>query len=383
MSPVNLQYSDLEFSKTNSSMLLEKKIIYFDVTTYDLRRNTGIERVVKELMNNLDIWLPENFVILPVIVDPEKKTLLRARRLGYNWLPGEEILLKKRSIFFGACLNIFLPKVLRKIHDSGCTSIVMLYDLVYVKYPETMYSKKFAKTLVKWLHCISSHSTAVIAISKTVQQEYLQWLKDNEFKNCPITAYVHLGCDFSNFDERKACLPQEINLNKLNLLAVSTIEPRKDYPLLLEAFKSALKMGLKANLFVVGRKGWGPNLDSLLTGTPFVYWFENSPDALLSKLYSSANFFVSSSIYEGFGLPLLEASNYKLPLILRDIPVYREIAGNNALFFSDAKDLTEIFLNLNNDKSCIKTNDLKVTRWLDTTKRTAGLILEIDKVANK
>lgn len=380
MHTLNLQNPDVQVLNTTASNLSEKKNIYFDVTTYDLRRNTGIERVVKELLNSLDMWLPENFVVLPVIVDGDRGSLRRAIRIGYKWLPGEEIIIKKTSIFFGACLNVFLPSVLRKIQASGCMSFVMLYDLVYVKYPETMFSREFAKTLVEWLRCVSSYSTVVIAISKTVQKEYLQWLDQNEFKNRPVTEFVHLGCDFSNFDERQSSLPKAINLNKLNLLAVSTVEPRKGYPLLLDAFKSALKMGLRANLFIVGKQGWGPSLERSLSCTPFVYWFKNSPDALLSKLYACSDVFVSSSIYEGFGLPLLEASNYKLPLILRDIPVYREIAGNNALFFNDTKGLTEIFLKLNKDKSCLKVNDLKVTRWLETTKRIAEII---EKVANK
>lgn len=360
----------------------EKTKVYFDVTTYDLRKNTGIERVVKELLTKLESCLPKSYIVIPVIVDIENKTLCRARRVGYDWFAGEKLELTKNSFFLGACLNPFLTKVMKEVRESGCKSLIILYDLVYIKYPETMVSRNFSNILIKWLRCISDYSTGVVAISKTVRDEYLQWLEQEKVNNRPLVDYFYLGCDFLNSNGKEINLPTEINLKRLNLLSVSTIEPRKDYPLLINSFRSALKKGFKANLFIVGRKGWGSDLDYLLKNTPFIYWFENSSDSILSGLYRVADVFVSSSIYEGFGLTLLEASHYKLPLLLRNIPVYKELAENQALYFTNENDLTEIFLRIGSEDCYLKSNELQLTSWLEATMKIADLIIKIEGDTN-
>jgi glycosyltransferase involved in cell wall biosynthesis len=65
-----------------------------------------------------------------------------------------------------------------------------------------------------------------------------------------------------------------------------------------------------------------------------LFWFDEANDAVLLHLYGSASLLLAASRCEGFGLPLIEAARHGLPLLLRDLPVFRETAGASATYFS-------------------------------------------------
>ncbi len=110
------------------------------------------------------------------------------------------------------------------------------------------------------------------------------------------------------------------------LLAVGTIEPRKNMGLLLDALRLLRREGRDLRLVVVGRLGWG---NALPVGdlAPHVRVTGMVPDDELRALYAGASCFVMSSLYEGFGLPLAEAMAAGAPCVASDIPALREIGG--------------------------------------------------------
>jgi glycosyltransferase involved in cell wall biosynthesis len=113
------------------------------------------------------------------------------------------------------------------------------------------------------------------------------------------------------------------------ILSVGTLEPRKNIGLLLEAYaRSAVR--LTHDLRLIGRPGWGVELPT------DVILMTSVDDRALSALYRGADALVSPSIYEGFGLPLIEAMSVGLPVLCSDIPVYREVTGGLAQYFSVA-----------------------------------------------
>lgn len=65
-----------------------------------------------------------------------------------------------------------------------------------------------------------------------------------------------------------------------------------------------------------------------------LFWMDRISDEYLEKLYSKASCLIAASEGEGFGLPLIEAARHKIPLLIRDVPIFREIAGNHATYFS-------------------------------------------------
>jgi glycosyltransferase involved in cell wall biosynthesis len=116
------------------------------------------------------------------------------------------------------------------------------------------------------------------------------------------------------------------------LLAVGTIEPRKNYPRLLQAYRRLKDRGLSMPLVVVGKVGWayGRALDDM-RAEPGVRLLGHVDDATLRALYQSASVLAFPSLYEGFGLPLLEAFAEGLPAVVGAGGALPELAGEAAL----------------------------------------------------
>jgi glycosyltransferase involved in cell wall biosynthesis len=120
------------------------------------------------------------------------------------------------------------------------------------------------------------------------------------------------------------------------VLWVGTLEPRKNLPLLLEAFHAVIRAGRPELLVIVGPPGWrgGPRAVHHAAGALGDRVRFTGPlraDRLVA-LYRGATLFAFPSLHEGFGLPVLEAMVQAAPVICADIPVLREIAGDAACF---------------------------------------------------
>jgi glycosyltransferase involved in cell wall biosynthesis len=126
------------------------------------------------------------------------------------------------------------------------------------------------------------------------------------------------------------------------LLAVGTIEPRKNYPRLLAAYRLLKARGGAPPLVVVGRVGWayGRALEEL-RAEPGVRLLTGVDDPGLRGLYRAAAALAFPSLYEGFGLPLLEAMAEGLPALAGDAGALPELAGDAALLV-DPRDVEAI-----------------------------------------
>jgi len=128
---------------------------------------------------------------------------------------------------------------------------------------------------------------------------------------------------------------------------VGTIEPRKGHLQAIEAFDRLWAEGVDVNLVIVGKEGWKPLADAdrrtlprvmaRLSGHPELgrrlLWPSDVDDATLQRIYGTSACLIFASEGEGFGLPLIEAARHDLPLLVRDLPVFREVAGAAAAYF--------------------------------------------------
>jgi glycosyltransferase involved in cell wall biosynthesis len=122
-----------------------------------------------------------------------------------------------------------------------------------------------------------------------------------------------------------------------SFLIVGTIEPRKRHALARLALEGLWKEGIDVHLTIVGRKGW--LADDVLEGIGShperenrLFHFDGLPDAGLQYCYANAAALLMPSAGEGFGLPLIEAARHGLPLVVSDLPVFHEIAGDGAFY---------------------------------------------------
>jgi glycosyltransferase involved in cell wall biosynthesis len=124
-----------------------------------------------------------------------------------------------------------------------------------------------------------------------------------------------------------------------SILMVGTIEPRKGYAQALSAFEQLWKEGRDVNLVIVGKTGWKTeDLVLRLRKHPEagkrLIWVENASDEILFAMYDAVNGLLMASEGEGFGLPIAEAAQFRKPILARNIPVFREVAEGNALYFT-------------------------------------------------
>ncbi|WP_176014773.1 glycosyltransferase family 1 protein [Victivallis sp. Marseille-Q1083] len=165
----------------------------------------------------------------------------------------------------------------------------------------------------------------VITVSEFTEQELCDLLPVNP---CKVTV-VPIASQFSPEQfQTKQPLPPALQ-NKKYFLAVSTLSPRKNYETLLKAWQLFYPHNRDCLLVIVGRCGW--KCDRLLGDmrhTPgLLYYKEMATDCLLS-LYQHASGFFNLSVYEGFGIPLLEAMNCGVPCCYASGSAMDEICGN-------------------------------------------------------
>jgi glycosyltransferase involved in cell wall biosynthesis len=229
------------------------------------------------------------------------------------------------DLFWGPThrLPIFLPKSIARV--------VTIHDLVWKFAPQTMrplnlfVEKRLMPEAIRLADLVMADSQSTASGIAEVFPEYAHKVR-----------VVHLGVVKSDVTSKSASL-LPINIAKPYFLFVGTIEPRKNLERLLSAF-ALIPNALRDHFsFVIaGGKGWGGiNLQELIQ----LKGLEDSvkvlgyvTDSELSVLYSNARFLAMPSIYEGFGLPLLEAMQYGTPVLTSHKGSMVEVAADGGVY---------------------------------------------------
>ena len=270
-------------------------------------------------------------------------------------------------------------RAMQDISARGGRNIVILYDLFPLQYNEICFR---VENFVAWFNRVVLASDAVVCISRSVADEFIELMaaERRPFNPALRLGWQGLGADFSGGTEKPS---REVvalcGEGAPLLLSVSTLEPRKGYPIALDAFDKLWREGVDVRYVIVGREGWMVSaLKQRIFSHPEygrrLFWLSNASDADLRHLYGRAHSLVFATIAEGFGLALVEAAYYGLPAIVTDIPVFREIAGDSVRYF-DLGDSDMLAQQIRDSLAAPKTPPaIPLTSWEEATDRLLAMI---------
>jgi glycosyltransferase involved in cell wall biosynthesis len=326
-----------------------------DVSELVLRDSrSGIQRVVRSI---LSCWLldpPKDWTVEPIYATSDRLGYRYARRLACeflnidtSWSKDEEVDAWASDVFLGIdlqpCVIPAQREVLSRWHRAGVDVRFVVHDLLPVLLPSCFHEGS-AETYTNWLTTVASFSGAV-CVSQTVADELHRWCKSYAApRSVPFEiSWFHLGADIRQSNP-SAGMPDDAERvlgrmrGKTTFLMVGTVEPRKGHRQALAAFEILWKSGLDVDLVIVGRQGWMvEEVVEQVRGHPEfgvrLLWPENVSDEFLERIYSASTCLLAPSEGEGFGLPLVEGAQHGLPIIARDLPVFKEVAGDHAFYF--------------------------------------------------
>lgn len=335
-----------------------------DLVQKDLR--TGIQRVTRSILCALQSSPPEGYQVIPVYATLASAGYRHASQFAEQTAGGAEAKKVKDDsidpqpgdVFLGLDFVAGIVAVQRPylewMRNHGVRVHFVVYDLLPIEFPHAFPVGAEAGHR-RWLQDIAEFD-GVVCISQSVQAEFDRWLEQAQPKRLrPFkSGWFHLGADIENSTPSKG-MPADAEkvIYQLSMrptfLMVGTVEPRKGHAQVLDAFEQLWRSGVDINLVVAGKEGW--MVDDLIyrlrTHTEInnrLFWLENASDQYLQKLYANSQCLIAASYGEGFGLPLIEAGRIGIPILARDIAVFREIAGSYARYFSanSAQDLANV-----------------------------------------
>ena len=223
------------------------------------------------------------------------------------------------DVIFGA--NYYLPRLMGAIARRR---VITVHDLTYKRFPELL-QKETLHNLERQMTREIALADAIICVSESTRRDLLSFYEVDPGR----VHTIHSGLASLETPYPVSGLPRRY------ILFVSTIEPRKNLDVLLDAFDE-IRPEYDGALVVAGRIGWkSEETARRLRGERIVH-LDYLPPAELAAVYQNAEVFVFPSIYEGFGFPLLEAMAQGVPTIAARSSSLPEIGGDAALFFDPA-----------------------------------------------
>lgn len=377
-------------------------VLFVDVSFLVLHdHKTGIQRVVRSILLELNRRPPEGYTIQPVYADPYVGYRPAQLSVGMDQAfdlikaPGENtIAILKGDIFLGldfACTaTLREAKYLSKLRTEGVRVYFVMYDLLPVQFPH-YFTPSSAAFHERWLRTLSQFD-GVLCISKSVADQYREWLRAQHLH--PSAAFsidfFHLGADIQNSAPSKGTHSDDKEFlctlsQRPTFLMVGTLEPRKGYGLILDTFTQLWRDNKQVNLVIVGKSGW--NVDALLLALrqhpergQRLFWLEGVSDEYLEQLYAVSDCLIAASEGEGFGLPIIEAAQHGLPVLLRDIPVFREVAGQAATYFKgdspqDTAEAISTWMTAFQAGTHIKSDAIQYNTWQQSVEQLIRALL--------
>lgn len=274
------------------------------------------------------------------------KLLSICRRFGFQ--PFLEFFTLQRADLVLFTNYVSLPRL-----RGGKTGLI-IYDLSFLDHPEYMQSVNLSY-LQKFCPPSIQSADLIITISEFTKarllHHYPNLKADVVITPIPPAPLTHPVRELSENIQSMGVSPKKY------LLYLGTIEPRKNIEALVESY-ALLPKSIQDEyaLVLAGGKGWKD--EAILAaiekhranGLQIIQTGYISDDEK-SALYANASLFIMPSHYEGFGMPILEAMQYEIPVAVSDIPVFHEVAGEAVVYFNkdDTQNIADVVQNVLKD----------------------------------
>lgn len=274
------------------------------------------------------------------------------------------------DVMFAA--NYFLPR----LHSAVARRrVIVIHDLTYKRFPELL-QKETLHNLTAMMAREIALADAIVCVSESTRRDLLEYYQVDASRAFAILSGV-----------TAPAAPEPIDgLPSRYLLFVSTIEPRKNLSVLLDAFETLRARGeYDGDLVVVGRVGWKSEALLPRLRKPHIHHLDYLGAGQLASVYRNAELFVFPSIYEGFGFPLAEAMLHGVPAVAARSSSLPEVGGDAALYFEphDAEELANAIRRVTSDA---KLRDELIARgreqvakftWEDAATQTLDVIRRV------
>jgi glycosyltransferase involved in cell wall biosynthesis len=300
---------------------------------------TGLGNYSRFVINALLKNYPENYYHLyasggeiPVTesVDFHKlKSQIKKKSnpLWRTWLINNDLQRDSINIFHG--LSNEIPF---RIHKTGIKSVVTIHDLIFLRYPELypaidrwIYNQKFRYAC--------QNADAIVAVSEQTKRDIVEFYKISEERIRVI--YQGIGDSYSTI---KNSLPigegwGDRRYGGAFILCVGTITERKNQLTLVKAFE-ALNLPDYELILVGGKTNYQTQIETYIQNKQLknIKILNNVNSEQLTQLYQQAELFVYPSVFEGFGIPIVEAIGYNLPVVSATGSCLEEAGGGGAVY---------------------------------------------------
>lgn len=294
--------------------------------------HTGIQRVVRRLLQQAHArhaavapvrWCTQTQAWLPVDLLPPHPQDLFTTPLRWSPPPlsrGDALLLPD------ALWHVAADAPLLAAQRQGLTLHGVCHDVLPASHPQ-WFPSALAQPFTRYWEVLLCAAQSIICVSAQTQRSLTAWAHQQQWPVPPIQV-IHPGVDAPQKQHTPVDLPVLPDDQPI-IVQVGTVEPRKGYACVADAFEQLWQQGYAYYWLVIGQSGWANDglkqrLLNLHEGPAPMSWLQRATDAQLHALYDRATLFVGAAANEGYGLPVSEAACAGLPLVLNDTAIYRE-----------------------------------------------------------
>ncbi|MCT4204177.1 glycosyltransferase family 4 protein [Elizabethkingia anophelis] len=307
---------------------------------YDAKRffhnTSGLGNYSRDLVRTLAEYFPENeYLLFAKNTSERTKGLLERSNIIFRKISkgnlarqmkmGKDAQNEGCEIFHG--LSGELPL---KWNNKKIKKIVTIHDLIFLKYPK--FYSFFDRKIHTWkFKKATKDSDLIIAISEQTKKDIMEYFKTPESKIKVIYQTCHEAFKQSFSKEELTAVKIKFKLPERFILNVGTVEERKNLFSVVKAIK-----GTNIPLVVVGRETkYSQRIRRFIAQNEMegqVYFLTNVNMTELAQIYQLADVFIYPSLYEGFGIPVIEALFSKTPVITSNVSCLPEAGGPDSLY---------------------------------------------------